>query len=70
VTAAWTIADAKARRGKALVLDGASLSVAPGEVLGVVGPNGAGKTSLLRAGLGLMPLEAGRRGWPVARSAT
>jgi iron complex transport system ATP-binding protein len=60
VTAAWTIQDVKARRGKALVLDGAFLSVAPGEVLGVVGPNGAGKTSLLRAGLGLMPLEAGR----------
>jgi iron complex transport system ATP-binding protein len=59
VTAAWTIAGAKARRGTALVLDGASLNVAPGEVLGVVGPNGAGKTSLLRAGLGLMPLEAG-----------
>jgi iron complex transport system ATP-binding protein len=58
--AAWTIEGAKARRGKTLVLDGASLSVAPGEVLGVVGPNGAGKTSLLRAGLGLMPLEAGR----------
>ena len=41
------------------MLDGACLSVAPGEVLGVVGPNGAGKTSLLRAGLGLMPLETG-----------
>jgi iron complex transport system ATP-binding protein len=41
------------------VLDGASTSVAQGEVLGVVGPNGAGKTSLLRAGLGLMPLETG-----------
>jgi iron complex transport system ATP-binding protein len=59
VTAAWTLTGLKARRGKALVLDGASLSVDPGEVLGVVGPNGAGKTSLLRAGLGLMPLEAG-----------
>jgi len=59
VTATWTLQGVKARRGKALVLDGASLSVAPGEVLGVVGPNGAGKTSLLRAGLGLMPLEAG-----------
>ena len=59
MSAAWTITGVKARRGKALVLDGASLSVAQGEVLGVVGPNGAGKTSLLRAGLGLMPLEAG-----------
>jgi iron complex transport system ATP-binding protein len=57
--AAWTLTGLKARRGRALVLDGASLNVAPGEVLGVVGPNGAGKTSLLRAGLGLMPLEAG-----------
>ncbi len=60
MSSVWTIEAVKARRGKALVLDGASLNVIRGEVLGVVGPNGAGKTSLLRAGLGLMPLEAGR----------
>ena len=59
MSAAWTIETVKARRGRALVLNEASLQVSPGEVLGVVGPNGAGKTSLLRAGLGLMPLEAG-----------
>ncbi|MGV0815745.1 ABC transporter ATP-binding protein [Mycolicibacterium boenickei] len=34
-------------RDKPLIA-GISLSVAPGEVLGVVGPNGAGKTTLLR----------------------
>jgi len=60
MTVGWSLEAVRARRGKALVLDGASVNVIRGEVLGVVGPNGAGKTSLLRAGLGLMPLETGR----------
>jgi ATPase subunit of ABC transporter with duplicated ATPase domains len=34
--------------GAATILAGVSLTVAPGDVLGVVGPNGAGKSTLLR----------------------
>ncbi len=40
-------------------LDGASLTVSPGEVLAVVGPSGCGKSSLLGVLLGLVPVESG-----------
>ncbi len=59
MSALWTLTDLAARQGRKTVLEAASLTVAAGEVVGVVGPNGAGKTSLLRAGLGLLPLKAG-----------
>lgn len=41
------------------VLDGVSLSVARGELVGLVGPNGVGKTTLIRALLGTLAPEAG-----------
>lgn len=57
---ALALHDATVRRAGRTVLAAASLTVASGEVVGVVGPNGAGKTTLLRAALGLAKLDAGR----------
>lgn len=59
MSALWTLNAITARQGRKTVLEGAALTVASGEVVGVVGPNGAGKTSLLRAGLGLLALTSG-----------
>jgi len=48
------------RVGTATLLDGVTLGVAPGELLGIVGPNGAGKSSFLRVLAGLDRPEDGR----------
>lgn len=41
-------------------VDGLSLRVPPGEILGLVGPNGAGKTTTLRCLSGILPPTSGR----------
>ncbi|MFZ1538694.1 MAG: ABC transporter ATP-binding protein [Chromatiaceae bacterium] len=46
--------------GGAQVLEGVSLSVAPGEFLGIVGPNAGGKSTLLRLILGLLTPQSGQ----------
>jgi manganese/zinc/iron transport system ATP- binding protein len=45
--------------GDGLVLEGVSLTVAPGTLVGVIGPNGSGKSTLLKAILGLAPEVSG-----------
>lgn len=42
-----------------VVLEKASLTLPPGEVMAILGPNGAGKSTLIKAALGLVPPLAG-----------
>ncbi len=46
--------------GGRVALDGASLSVAPGSMTGVIGPNGSGKSTLFNIIAGSLPADAGR----------
>ncbi|MER6164499.1 ABC transporter ATP-binding protein [Streptomyces violaceorubidus] len=48
-----------ARRGRRRVLHGVSLSVAPGETVGLIGETGSGKSTLARTVLGLVRPTAG-----------
>jgi len=45
--------------GDRVALDGVSMTVRPGEVVGLLGANGAGKSTLLRTVAGLQPPDAG-----------
>src|SRR5690606_20213918 len=41
------------------ILNGCSLHLYPGEIVGIIGPNGAGKSTLLKAVFGLIPVRSG-----------
>jgi len=58
--AAIQVVDVRVRFGGIEAVGGASLSAAPGEIVGIIGPNGAGKTTLLDVISGFIAADAGQ----------
>ena len=57
---ALDIVDLQASYGATTVLDGISLNVGTGEILGLIGPSGSGKSTILRVLVGLLKPSRGR----------
>lgn len=55
MTAVLEASDISVRFGGVTAVDGASLSLERGEVLGLIGPNGSGKSTFLNALTGIVP---------------
>ena len=62
-SAMLAVNDIRKRFGEVQALDGCSVSVARGRMLGFLGPNGAGKTTVMRAMFGLVELDSGEVLW-------
>jgi ABC-2 type transport system ATP-binding protein len=57
------VGEIRKRFGDVVALDGLSLSVGPGELVGFLGPNGSGKTTTMRAIMQLVTLDSGSITW-------
>lgn len=59
MTPAASAVDVERRFGDVIAVDGVTLDVRPGEIVGLLGANGAGKTTLIRMLLGLLATSNG-----------
>ena len=59
-TSALVASEIEVHFGGFVALDGAGVTVRPGEVVGLIGPNGAGKTTLFNVITGIVHERAGR----------
>lgn len=57
--AAVVVDGLRVKRGRATVLDGLSISVPRGQVVGLLGPSGCGKTTLMRSIVGVQRVAGG-----------
>ncbi len=55
-----TLSNVVKKYGSHVAVDGLSIQVAPGEILGLLGPNGAGKSTSVHMAVGLLRPDAGR----------
>jgi ABC-2 type transport system ATP-binding protein len=55
-----TLTDLRKRYGATVAVDGLSLAVNPGEILGLLGPNGAGKSTTVGMAVGLLSPDSGK----------
>jgi branched-chain amino acid transport system ATP-binding protein len=62
-TAGLSVRDVAVSFGGITALEGVSVDVSPGEVLGVIGPNGAGKTTLFNVICGFVSPDSGTLRW-------
>lgn len=59
MTPAIAVEDVSVRYGDVAALDGATVTVEPGRICGLIGMNGAGKSTLLKAVMGLVHPDRG-----------
>ena len=61
MTAPWLeVADIRRSFGGVPAVDGTSLTVSPGEIVGLIGPNGSGKSTTVNIISGTLRCDSGR----------